>query len=170
MRIEKMNKPVCLSITLLLIAVLTSCGKNDPVNQDQVSDNIRAIGQVTVNTSETSAAKPASEPAAPEAAATEAVEAVASTETATDNSDGDGDGEKIYRSACFTCHDGGVAGAPKLGDAGLWAPRIEKGMDALLQSAIHGVPGTAMPPRGTCATCSDDDLKAAIEFMVSQVQ
>ena len=77
-------------------------------------------------------------------------------------------GKKVYESACMACHMTGVANAPKLGDQAAWAPRVAKGMDALLQSAIHGVAGTAMPPRGTCATCSDADLKAAVEFMVSQ--
>jgi cytochrome c5 len=43
-------------------------------------------------------------------------------------------------------------------------------MDALLQSALHGIPGTAMPPKGTCAPCSEEELKAAVEYMVSEVR
>ncbi len=64
----------------------------------------------------------------------------------------------------------GISGSPKLGDKAAWEPRIAKGMDALMQSAIDGIPGTAMPPRGTCATCSDADLKAAVEYMVAEAQ
>ena len=51
-----------------------------------------------------------------------------------------------------------------------WEPRIAKGKDVLVQSAVNGLPGTAMPPKGTCAACTDEDLKAALEYMLSQVQ
>jgi len=78
------------------------------------------------------------------------------------------DGAATYNSTCMACHASGAAGAPKLGDKEAWAPRIATGMDALLASAINGK--NAMPPRGACAACTDDDLKAAIEYMVSQSQ
>ena len=76
-------------------------------------------------------------------------------------------GEAIYNKACVACHASGVAGAPKLGDEAAWEPRLAQGVDGLLQSAIKGK--NAMPPRGTCMDCSDDDLKAAIEFMLGTV-
>ncbi len=75
-------------------------------------------------------------------------------------------GEEIYNTVCMACHANGVAGAPKFGDAEQWAPRIAKGIDGLMHSALNGL--NAMPARGTCANCSDDELKAAIEFMVSK--
>lgn len=78
-------------------------------------------------------------------------------------------GDAIYASACKTCHDAGVAGAPKLGDVAAWAPRIEKGMDTLVNHAINGF-NVVMPARGTCMDCSDDELKATVEYMVSQSQ
>ncbi|QEP44585.1 cytochrome c5 family protein [Ectothiorhodospiraceae bacterium BW-2] len=77
-------------------------------------------------------------------------------------------GEAIYQASCFACHATGAAGAPLLGNVEAWAPRIALGMEALLATAISGK--GAMPPRGTCGTCSDDDLMAAIEYMVSQSQ
>jgi cytochrome c5 len=77
-------------------------------------------------------------------------------------------GEEVYNSACFVCHGSGVAGAPKLGDAAAWQPRIAQGIPALLTSAINGK--GAMPPRGTCAACSDAELRGAIEFMVGKAQ
>lgn len=76
------------------------------------------------------------------------------------------DGQKTYQASCQACHASGAAGAPKLGDKAAWAPRIATGMDAMLAVAIKGK--VAMPPRGACAACTDDDLKAAIEYMVSQ--
>ncbi len=78
------------------------------------------------------------------------------------------DGQQIYQASCQACHATGAAGAPKVGDKEAWAPRIATGMDALLSSAINGK--NAMPPKGACMSCSDDDLKAAIEYMVSQSQ
>lgn len=77
-------------------------------------------------------------------------------------------GEAVYKKTCMSCHATGAANAPKLGDKAAWKPRIDKGMDALMQSALNGVPGTAMMKRGTCLSCSDDDLRAAIEYMVGQ--
>ncbi|MCK5001923.1 MAG: cytochrome c5 family protein [Gammaproteobacteria bacterium] len=76
-------------------------------------------------------------------------------------------GEQIYKKSCLNCHGTGVANAPKLGDAVAWAPRIAKGNDALYNSAKKGVPGTAMMAKGTCGACSDEELEAAVDFMVS---
>jgi len=75
-------------------------------------------------------------------------------------------GEQVYQKSCQACHATGVAGAPKLGDKGAWAPRIATGLDALVASSINGK--GIMPPKGGCAGCSDDDIKAAVEYMVSQ--
>ena len=79
-------------------------------------------------------------------------------------------GEAVYKKACISCHMTGAAGAPKLGDASAWESRIAKGSSALVQSAITGVPGTAMMARGACGTCSDDDIKAAVDYMIAQVR
>ncbi len=73
-------------------------------------------------------------------------------------------GEAVYKSSCFACHGTGAAGAPKLGDAAAWGPRAATGMDALMNSAINGK--NTMPPRGTCGSCSDDELKSAVEYML----
>lgn len=81
---------------------------------------------------------------------------------------GAADGKKVYDSTCTACHTAGIANAPKLGDKAAWAPRIKQGMDALAQSATKGK--GAMPPKGGNASLSDADLRAAIEFMVSQAK
>jgi cytochrome c5 len=78
------------------------------------------------------------------------------------------DGQQIYQSSCQACHATGAAGAPKLGDKEAWAPRIAQGEDTLLANATNGI--RAMPPKGACAACSEEDLKAAIDYMVSQSQ
>lgn len=78
--------------------------------------------------------------------------------------DGPRSGDAVYTAKCATCHATGAAGAPKLGDAAAWAPRIAKGMDVLYTSAISGLNG--MPAKGLCFDCSDDELKAAVDHMV----
>jgi cytochrome c5 len=78
-------------------------------------------------------------------------------------------GEKIYQQYCFSCHTPGISGAPKLGDVEAWAPRIAKGPDLLMRSTIEGIP-PAMPPRGLCAGCSQDELAQAIDYMVVESQ
>ena len=78
------------------------------------------------------------------------------------------DGKQIYDTKCFMCHKAVVANAPKLGDKAAWEPRIATGMDAMLAVAIKGK--GAMPPKGTCMECSDDDLTAAIQYMVDAVK
>jgi cytochrome c5 len=74
--------------------------------------------------------------------------------------------EDIYNTSCMACHATGAAGAPKLGDADAWAPRIAQGNDTLYAHAINGL--NMMPPKGTCGSCSDDDIKAVVDYMVSQ--
>ena len=75
-------------------------------------------------------------------------------------------GEQVYNAVCTSCHQTGVAGAPKLGDKAAWAPHLMHGTAGLLQSALKGK--GAMPPKGGNPSLSDDDVRAAVEFMVSQ--
>jgi cytochrome c5 len=79
------------------------------------------------------------------------------------------DGEKVYQQFCFSCHATGVGGAPRVGDPTAWAPSIAQGKDVMLQKSITGIP-PGMPPRGLCSLCTDEDLAAAIDYMVSQSQ
>lgn len=79
-------------------------------------------------------------------------------------SDGPRDGESVYGTFCVACHSIGVAGAPKFGSADDWAPRLAKGEASLLSNALNGL--NAMPPRGTCGDCSDDEIKSAIDYML----
>ncbi|MEH6563699.1 MAG: c-type cytochrome [Halopseudomonas sp.] len=75
-------------------------------------------------------------------------------------------GEEVFGKFCTACHGTGVLGAPKSGDASAWQARLDShggDFDALLQSAINGL--NAMPPKGTCADCSDEELLNAIHHM-----
>nr|WP_194687988.1 cytochrome c5 family protein [Vibrio sp. S17_S38] len=73
------------------------------------------------------------------------------------------DGATVYGTYCVACHGTGVSGAPKKGDATDWQPHLAKGMDVLKDHAINGF--NAMPPKGTCMDCTDDELVAAIKHM-----
>lgn len=75
------------------------------------------------------------------------------------------DAQQTYQATCFACHGTGAAHSPEVGDQIEWEIRMEKGMDTLVQNTIAGLNGI-MPPRGLCATCSDEQLKAIVEFMV----
>ena len=68
-----------------------------------------------------------------------------------------------YNKTCVACHASGAAGAPKLGVAADWAPRLAKGQDKLMASIKNGL--NAMPAKGLCMDCSDADYKALIQYM-----
>lgn len=79
-------------------------------------------------------------------------------------------GEQVYMASCQSCHASGAANSPKFADKAAWQPRIAKGVDALYASALNGVPGTAMMPKGTCAACSEEELKAAVDYIIEKSQ
>ena len=74
-------------------------------------------------------------------------------------------GSDVYGKFCTACHGSGLLNAPKTGDSAAWSARADAagGLDGLLKHAISGI--NAMPPKGTCGDCSDDELKAAIQHM-----
>ncbi|PCH63071.1 MAG: cytochrome C [SAR86 cluster bacterium] len=77
----------------------------------------------------------------------------------------DFDPAQVYKASCAACHDTGAAHAPEVGDTIEWEIRLDKGMDQLVQNAIDGLNGV-MPPKGLCMDCSDDQLKAIVEYML----
>ena len=78
------------------------------------------------------------------------------------------DGAATFQKACAACHTTGAAGAPKLEDKAAWAPRIAQGKEVLYVSALKGK--GAMPPKGGQMQLSDDEIKAAVDYVVSQAQ
>lgn len=75
-------------------------------------------------------------------------------------------GEAVYNKACASCHNNGVAGAPKLGDKEAWEPLLAEEMSVLYQSAIKGK--GVMPAKGGHKTLTDDEVKAAVDYMVEE--
>lgn len=156
-------------------AVTASVEKTLPATAAPVAAN------PTTNTPATTpaASKPAAAPATPKATATTpakpapapttpAATTPAKTAPAPTAADASGKGEATYRQSCAVCHAAGVAGAPKITDKAAWAPRIAQGKDALYNSSLKGK--GAMPAKGGNPSLSDADVKAAVDYMVSQAK
>ena len=131
-------------MTLLLVcaAALAACGKT-----------------------ETPAAPAATAPSAPAVAAAPAAPAAPAEPAVAENAVG----KKVFGQVCSMCHASGAAGSPKPGDKADWGPRIAQGNDVLYKHAMEGFTGAKgmMPARGGNATLKDDEVKAAVDYMVS---
>lgn len=132
----------------VLAAVLVGFGLTAGVVTASVEDQIRAriapVGEVCLQGDDCGSAAPAAA-----------------------SSDGPRSGSDVYASACQACHAAGVAGAPVTGDASAWEGRVDQGLETLVSHAINGL--GAMPPKGGCGSCSDDDIEAAVTYMVDEL-
>ena len=129
------------AVVLALCAVNAQAANVD----EEIAQRIKPVGQVCVQGEECKGVAAA----APAAAA----------------GGGARSGEEVVTASCGACHGAGVLGAPKTGDKAAWTARADaaRGLDGLIKHAISGI--NAMPPKGTCATCTDDELMAAIKSM-----
>ena len=168
MNTQKTYLKTAFAAVALFLATATVSGS---ALAQSAADNIRPAGQVCMQGQScvgqpaggASAAAPAAAApvasSAPAAAASAAAEVVAAAVS-------DFDAAAAYNMSCMACHATGAAGAPKPGDEAAWNERLEKGMEAVMANVMNGV--NAMPARGLCANCSDEDLHAIVEYMVSQ--
>ena len=134
------------ALACLSLGLAASAARVPPGTEDDIRERLRPFGEVCVVGSDCAAGTVASGPV-------DAAGAVA----------GGKSGEEVYNAFCFACHTTGVGGAPKLGSTEDWAPRLAKGMDAMWETTVTGL-GT-MPPKGTCMTCTDEEMQAAIDYM-----
>ncbi len=169
-------------LPLVMALALTACGdKNDtaattddtavPMSEPEVMPASEA--DVMPEPAPVDTMPPAAEPAPAEMPASETTPAAT---LPTDGADaapaagGKGDlamGEKIYSANCVACHATGVAGAPKIGDKAAWEPHLAKGIETLHTNSIKGI--NAMPPKGGNLSLTDEETKAAVDYMVSKV-
>lgn len=140
-------------LPLVLVAALAACGEKAPTTSEST-----APAAVTP-----AATAPVTEPAPTVAAAPAAAVVAAGPAPSAEVL---AQGEKIYTANCISCHGAGVLGAPKFGDKALWEPRIAKGMETLYTNSINGI--NMMPARGGNAALKDDEMKAAVDYMVSK--
>jgi cytochrome c5 len=83
------------------------------------------------------------------------------------------DGKTIFDNLCTSCHTAGIAGAPKVGNKAMWAPRIAEGLDTLVKHAIEGYKGpdgNQMPAKGGNPALTDAQVKAAVTWIVDQAK
>ncbi|MDO8705521.1 MAG: c-type cytochrome [Sulfuricaulis sp.] len=153
---------VALTVILFIVAQ-TVGGKSTKaveatVDAKAVAERIKPVGELTVGAVEAVKAT---------TAAASVMDAIIPSANA---AGADDKGKKIYDATCVACHAAGVAGAPKLGDKANWAARIAQGADKLHTHAIKGFQGKAgmMPPKGGNMSAKDEDIKAAVDYMVSQ--
>lgn len=119
---------------------------------------VAAIAETAAETAAASEAEPTSEvdPAS-------AVESVALAQA-----DDGFDLQATYQMFCFACHSTGLSGAPLPGDAEAWAPRMEKGREEIIAIMNRGL--NAMPPKGLCMSCTDEQLWQLSQYMVTLEQ
>ena len=134
-----------LTVNALVGGLLKGASSDSDMSDEAIAARIAPVGQLNTG----------------DAIVPEAPVAVAAAAPAS----GTRSGEEVYTAQCAMCHASGAAGAPIMGDMAAWGPRIASGMDALMDSALNGK--NAMPARGLCAACSDDELQAAVEHMVN---
>lgn len=122
----------------------------DPAVKAAVSERIEPVANVAIAGQDNSALEPQQQQAGAAPAA-------------------DMPGEQVYNMACVACHGAGVAGAPKMGDAAAWGPRIAKGEATLHKHAIEGFQGDAgfMPPKGGRVDLSDQSIINAVDYMIA---
>ncbi len=121
--------------------------------QAAVAERIRPVGQVYLPGEEQQAD-------APTVQAVEEPEPVATALS----------GPDVYNQACLACHATGAGGAPIVGDVGAWTARIAQGNDVLYDHAINGFTGEVgvMLAKGGRTDLSDDEVKAAVDYMVAE--
>lgn len=152
------------SLMIALGLTMSACSKHESAESKPTEEIAAQQGEIArANHPMPVASQPASfvPPTAASAAAT--------TTTATATQVSADAGEKLFGSVCTTCHTAGLMGAPKFGDKAAWAPRIAQGKDTLYKHAIGGYQGKAgvMPAKGG-SQASDDEVKAAVDYMVSK--
>jgi cytochrome c5 len=83
---------------------------------------------------------------------------------------GNSSGEQVFQSVCRTCHEAGIAGAPKVGDAAAWSASIKKGYATLVQHAINGFQegSKIMPPKGGNPDLADIEVERAVVYMANK--
>ncbi|MBA2080010.1 MAG: cytochrome c5 family protein [Rhodanobacter sp. 68-29] len=152
-------------LTVVLILVALAIYRHEPKEtnpnaQPQVDARIAPVGAVYAGNTGRAAMQAAAE-AASKAAASQVAYG------------GSTDGKTIYDNLCHSCHTAGIAGAPKLGDKAMWAPRVAQGIDTLVKHAIdgyHGPDGNFMPPKGGNPALTDEQVKAAVTWIVGQAK
>ncbi|MEE8527054.1 MAG: c-type cytochrome [Gammaproteobacteria bacterium] len=166
---------ILIGVAMLLVVFsdlfLERTQEDDQAAQAALEERIRPVGRVALDGEPKSVRATAPAPAsAAEISAEPAPPAEAMPEPAPDPvAVAARDGHAIYQNACFACHLTGAGGAPITGDTAAWADRIAQGRDVLVKHAIEGFTGSAgvMLPKAGRADLSDEDVAAAVDYMIN---
>ncbi len=151
-------------IIIFLIAARTIATTDESANPERakaVSQRTEPVGQVNVQGQTPKA------PAKP-AASGQQVAAAGGGSGGTETHEQMG--KRVFSGLCFSCHGTGIPGVPQFGNKKEWAPHIAKGLPTLYQHALHGFTGKSgmmMPPRGGNPNLTDQEVKAAVDYMTS---
>ena len=157
---------IILLVKFVTTAKLTAEG-SDAMSPQKIAERLRPVADEGFTLTDARAPKQVQATEARAPAAGQSAPAAAAISAAPAKLAGNA-GQTLYQSVCQGCHGAGIAGAPKFGDKAAWAPRIAQGRAVLADHAIKGFTGKAgmMPPKGG-SSASDDEVKAAVEYMVS---
>ncbi len=158
--VKTLRKLFLAAVVCLLVPLLTmpaEARRVPPGSEDEIAERLRPYGQVCL---EGEVCGEMVEPVATEAAP----DAAPNAEVAEANGRS---GQEIYDRFCFACHTTGAAGAPRLGQADEWQPRIDRGMETLMANTRNGI--GAMPAMGTCMDCSDAELEASVDYILDSL-
>ncbi len=153
---------LAIMMVLFLVGALYIARKNAPAHEPlaRLEERTAPVGQLRVEEEKTSAAV-VSEEGEAAAAPVEVAEVSAMS------------GADVYGKVCIACHGGAIPGIPAIGDVADWAPRIQQGREVLYSHAIDGyedgASGLPMPPRGGNDALSDEEVKVAVDYMLSKV-
>lgn len=150
------------TFTVAILPALVACSSGND-GQEGVENRIKPVAVFEQPFDETEAAVEGDAAATQGEGASVAAESVAPVAAAAGK-----DGATVYKQVCQACHEVGVAGAPRKGNKADWAPRIATGKDTLYASALKGK--GAMIPKGGNPTLSDDEVKGAVDYLVSLAQ
>jgi len=139
---------VPITLIVMIVQIVTGGIKVDSraMSEDAVAHRLKPVGEVALADTAPVATTNSSEQGAPSAV--------------------HADGGKVYQTVCVACHGSGLVGAPKLGDKAAWKPRLAQGLATLYEHAVKGI--RAMPPKGGNASLSDDEVRAAVDYMAGQ--
>jgi len=133
-----------------MLSIADNVVEPEPMDAEAIAERLKPVAKENIGEEQVAEA--------PTAAETEAADDAADASV----------GKQVVTQVCAVCHSTGMMNSPKIGNANDWAPRIEKGMDTLYTHAINGF--NMMPARGGNPKLSDDEVKAAVDYMTSSAE
>ena len=172
-----MNK---LLIAVMMMAGLTACSQEAKQETQEAAQAVASEVKTEAASAADATASAAQEAADKvEAAASKAEEATKPEEAAKPEEKAEApaaeakpaesakvDGKAVFEANCKACHGGLIPGAPAVGKKEDWAPRIKQGKDTLHKHALEGF--NSMPAKGGNSSLSDDEVKAAVDYMANE--